>query len=61
MDHVCAVCAGSEKRGIGMRMSPSMSVGDTAERLLGRLSASRAQSVALSDAADDVDQAPKVQ
>ena len=44
-----------------MRMSPSMSVGDNAERLLGRLSASRVQSTALSDAADDTEQGPKVQ
>ncbi len=41
-------------------MSPSMSVSSNAERLMGRISAGRAQSAALSECADDIDRTPKV-
>lgn len=47
-------------RGLGLKVSPSMSGSSNAERIMGRLSASRAQSAALSEAAEEYDQSPKV-
>ena len=41
-------------------MSPSMSVSSNAERLMGRISAGRAHSAALSECVDDIDHTPKV-
>lgn len=51
--------AGGDQRSLGLRLFPSISVGGNAERLMERLSASRAQSAALSEAAEE-DQSPKV-
>ena len=52
--------AGGDKRSLGLRLSSSMSVTSNAERLMGRISAGRAQSMALSEGADDADHSPKV-
>ncbi len=47
-------------RSLGLRVSPSMSGSSNAERIMGRLSASRVHSAALSEAAEEYDQSPKV-